>query len=271
MTNAECVAFLRWSLPRLELRWPGFRRVRRQVCRRVERRLRELGLPDTGSYRAYLEAHPDEWRWLDSLCHIPVSRFYRNRGAFDRLAEEVLPELARRVQAAGEGELRCWSAGCASGEEPYSLALIWELRLRARFPGLRLWILATDVDRHLLERARDARYGASSLKDLPPSWVERAFEPSDSLFRLRAKFRRDVELRLEDIRREVPPERFHLILCRNVAFTYFAQKLQEEVAALLRERLEPGGILMLGAHEQLPAAESELTPLEGPPGLYRKP
>jgi chemotaxis protein methyltransferase CheR len=268
--NAECVAFLRWSLPRLQLRWEGFRKVRRQVCRRIQRRLHELGLPDAEGYRAYLATHPEEWLWLDTACRIPISRFYRNRGAFESLAEKVLPLLARRVEEAGEGELRCWSAGCASGEEPYSLALIWALRLQSQFPGLSLRILATDVDAHLLARARSAEYGASSLKDLPGDWVERAFERSNSLFCLRSEFRRDVEFRLEDIRKQSPGERFHLILCRNMAFTYFADAPQERVAALLRESLEPGGILMLGSHEELPVAVRGLSALAGHAGIYQK-
>jgi chemotaxis protein methyltransferase CheR len=73
--DVEGVRFLQWSLPRLRLRWPGFLKVRKQVYKRVDRRLRELGLPDVVAYRAYFERHGKEWQALDTLCRIPISRF----------------------------------------------------------------------------------------------------------------------------------------------------------------------------------------------------
>ncbi len=269
MKTEECTAFLRWALPCLQLRWEGFRRVRRRVCRRIQRRLRDLGLPDAEAYRAYLATHPDEWGWLDTACRIPISRFHRNRGVFDCLATSVLPLLAERAQAAGQDELRCWSAGCASGEEPYSLALIWWLQLRQRFPDLSLRVMATDVDANLLERARQARYGPSSLKDLPPAWIQ-GFTRCDGFFCLREELRKGVEFRTQDIRRDTPPERFHLILCRNLAFTYFDLDLQRRTASRLRERLEPGGVLLLGSHERLPRDSEGFAGLEGTAGLYER-
>jgi chemotaxis protein methyltransferase CheR len=80
MSDSQCVVFLQWALPRLRVRWAGFRKVRRQVCRRVWRRARELGLADLVAYRAYLEEHPEEWALLDSMARITISRFYRDRG-----------------------------------------------------------------------------------------------------------------------------------------------------------------------------------------------
>ena len=258
--DASCVALLRWALPRLQLRWAGFRKVRRQVCGRIQRRMRALGCPDPEAYRAYLETHPDEWVKLGALCRIPISRFYRDRSAFDHLAEVVLPELARRAAARGENELRCWSAGCASGEEPYSLGLIWALEVGPRFPGLSLRIVATDVEPHLLQRAQRARYPPSSLKDLPPHWRDQAFRRAGDLYCLAPNLRAGVEFRLQDIRAELPPERFHLVLCRNLVFTYFEQEPQHRFLERLQEHLEPGGLLLLGTHEFLPPDSSDFAP-----------
>ena len=114
MNDRDCVDLLQWALPRLRLRWAGFRKVRRQVCRRIRRRLRELDLTVMGAYRTYLEAHPEEWSHLDRLCRISISRFYRDRGVFDRLAEEVIPRLVETVLRRGQRELGCWSAGWMS-------------------------------------------------------------------------------------------------------------------------------------------------------------
>ncbi len=82
ITDADGVQFLQWCLSRLRLRWPGFRKVRRQVYKRLHRRLQELGLSSVAEYRSYLEEHPTEWAALDALCWIPISRFYRDKGVF---------------------------------------------------------------------------------------------------------------------------------------------------------------------------------------------
>jgi len=89
--NTECVAFLQWALPQMRMRWPGFRKVRRQVCRRIGQRLRELGLPNLTAYRACLQRNPAEWQILDGACRITISRFYRDRGVFGSLEKTVLP------------------------------------------------------------------------------------------------------------------------------------------------------------------------------------
>ena len=151
MDDRRCVEFLQWALPRLGMRWPGFRKVRGQVCKRLRRRLGELGLADLDSYREFLEGHPDEWARLESLTHITISRFLRDRGMFDFLLAEVAPALAARALARGDECVRAWSAGCASGEEAYSLSILWRLGLDT---PVRLRILATDVDETMLERAR---------------------------------------------------------------------------------------------------------------------
>ena len=121
MTDSEGVQFLQWCLPRLHLRWPGFRKVRRLAYKRINSRLQELGLPSLEAYRAYLTDHPSEWATLDTLCWIPISRFYRDRGVFQHVEHEILPRLAQLALARREGEIRCWSAGCAGGEEPYTV------------------------------------------------------------------------------------------------------------------------------------------------------
>jgi chemotaxis protein methyltransferase CheR len=251
MTDLECVAFLQWALPRLGLHWQGFRKVRRQVCRRVQRRVVELGLSGIADYRAYLDAQPGEWSRLDGLCHVTISRFYRDKCVFDFLRRSVLPALARDAETRRTG-LVVWSAGCASGEEPYTLALLWQLAAGVSFPGVALRVLATDADETMLRRARTARYPESALRDLPPSWRERCFREEDDEYRLLPAYRRSVELRLHDVRDSPPGTTFDLVLCRNVAFTYFDLDLQGHVAAGLAACLRPGGALVIGGHETLP-------------------
>jgi chemotaxis protein methyltransferase CheR len=248
------------------MRWPGFRRVRRQVCRRIERRLQELGLGDLAAYRAYLEAQPEEWRTLDGLCVVTISRFCRDREVFGFLEREVLPALALDTA----GPLQAWSAGCASGEEPYTLSLLWQLGAGAAFPELSLRVLATDLDEALLRRARTACYGAGSLRDLPKAWRERAFRRRGELWCLRPELRRDVSLLRHDVRADPPQGPFDLVLCRNLAFTYFDLNLQREVCKRLVACLRPGGVLVVGVHESLPEGIAGLAPWPGGRGVYRR-
>lgn len=271
MTDAECVAFLQWALPRLRLRWPGFRRVRGQVCKRVHRRLKELGLPDTAAYRSFLEEHSEEWDALDAACRITISRFYRDRAVFDYLGTTLLPGLAELASSRGETSLRCWSAGCGSGEEPYTLSVLWQLSTAPRYPHLKMRITATDVDSELLERARRGWYPSSSLRDVPREWTSLAFRASPQGYRIRERFRREVELVQQDVRKEQPSGRFHLVLCRNLVLTYFEESLQRELLTEILERLEEGGSLVIGSKETL--AKPLTTSLEAwsqKLGVYRK-
>lgn len=271
MRDADCIAFLQWALPRLRRRWRSYLRVRRQVCRRIWRRVRELRLKDYKAYQAYLEIHADEWPVLDGLCRVTISSFFRDRGIFEGLRDEVLPRLAETALARGAIELRCWSAGSASGEEPYSLMILWELGVKARFPGLGLAVVATDTDPGLLARAREGRYGAESVRDVPPEWLDAAFTPAGGLYRLRDAFRKGVKFALQDVREGAEETPFDVILCRNLAFTYFDDGLQREVAEELAGRLAPGGALVVGAHETLPKGAGGLLPWPGQKAIYRNP
>jgi chemotaxis protein methyltransferase CheR len=217
--------------------------------------MRELGLGDFSAYETHLNEHPDEWGHLDGLCRVTISRFYRDRGVFDFLGETVLPGLARD---AGDRGVRCWSAGCASGEEPYTLALVWQLAVSR--PGVPFSVVATDSDDHLLARAGAAIYPESSLKDLPENWKSEVFAQEGEAFVLEERFRSPVLFQRCDLREEMPDGPFDLILCRNLVFTYFEEALQREVLARMTARLREGGALIIGTHERLPTGELGLTP-----------
>ena len=175
MKDTECVCFLQQTLPTLHMQWQGFRKVRKQVCKRIKRRLQALDLSDIAAYSRYLKANKDEWRVLDDMCRITISHFYRDRGVFDFIRETVLLNIAREAEAKGEKSIKVWSVGAASGEEAYTLSIIWEQCFAKRFPRLTLKIVATDSDEHMLKRARIACYSFASLKDFPKYWLEEAF------------------------------------------------------------------------------------------------
>jgi chemotaxis protein methyltransferase CheR len=270
MKDSDCIDFLQWALPQLRMRWPGFRQVRKQVRKRIDRRRKALGLPDVTAYRGYLKTNPDEWSMLDSFCRISISRFYRDRGIFDRLRETVLPKLAEMVLGQGENGLHCWSIGCASGEEPYTLSLIWRLSLQSSYPALTCRILATDADEQLLQRAQTPCYPASSLSDLPQEWRAKAFVQADEEYCLRETFRSEVEFQHQDIRQEQPAGSFHLILCRNLILTYFEESRQAQGFVPIIQRLPPGGALVIGKKEHLPHKVPSLRPWFPKLGIYRR-
>ena len=267
--DQACIAFLKWCLPELGLRWPGYRKVRRLVGKRLNRRLAELGLPDLDAYQAMLLREPGEWTRLDAMCHIPISRFYRDRRLFDTIGRRLLPVAAESAFGRGDNAVRCWSAGCASGEEPYTLALLWRFVVAADQPHLGFAVVATDVDETMLRRAEAGCYARSSLKDVPPAWIARAFAPSGALLCLLPEFRREVRFVLQDIRRSMPDGPFDLILCRNLVFTYFDDALQRRLLQQMKERLVPRGFLVLGAHETLPAEGTGLTEIRHGLPIYR--
>lgn len=267
MKDVACVEFLQWCLPALRFRWKGFKKVRSQVCKRIARRVTELGLSTLSSYKNYLDGHPEEWTVLDAMCRITISRFWRDRGVFDTLRAEVMPALAKNAQAAAEKEVRCWSAGCSSGEEPYTLQIIWK---SFDNPSLPLRVTATDADENLLERARSGVYKHSSLKDLPEELTRRVFNKSGDFFIIDKTIKTNVEFLLQDIRKETPLEQFHLILCRNLVFTYFNEALQLKTTEKILERLVPGGFLVIGIRESLPERTRGIVPYNKTPGIYRK-
>lgn len=252
MHNTQAVEFLQWALPRLGLRWPGFRKVWRQVIKRTMRRIRALQLEDIDSYRSYLEAQQEEWKLLDSFCRITISRFYRDRRIFDVLAVEGLPELMDRCRTRGDRRLRCWSAGCGAGEEAYTLVLIWALHPDLRARDIALSVLATDADPVQIARAQTGCYAPSSLRELPAPWRDIAFRAEDGLYRIGREYCQPLTWAVMDLRKAMPEGLFDLILCRNLAFTYFSTDLQSETLLRLGDRLAPGGLLVLGSHEVLP-------------------
>jgi len=269
MTDADCVEFLQTVLPRLGLHWPGYRKVRGLVRKRLGKRLRELRISGLRAYARYLENHREEWDRLDELCRIPISRFYRDRDVFEHLEDEVLPALAQTAAAQGRNELACWSACCASGEEPYTLALLWRLRVNRRFPRLQMHIVATDIDAHLLERARSGCYRSSSLKTLPQDLLAAGFIRRETQFCVGEELRA-IEFLQQDIRKVVPDAEFDLVLCRNAVLTYMAPPLRRQVVQRVISRVRPGGALVIGIHESLPGDLNEITPWPAARAIYRK-
>jgi chemotaxis protein methyltransferase CheR len=269
LRDSDCIAFLQWALPRLGLRWAGFRKVHRQVCKRLRRRLNELGLETLDQYRLCLEGDPAEWAALDGLCHITISRFWRDEAVFSALRDNILPDLTRAASAESR-PLRCWCAGCASGEEVYTLKLLWELELQPDMSGTRLEIIGTDIDEAVLRRAESGCYPPSSISGVPERWRALAFDRCGRSYCVRAAHRGGITFALQDIKKEVPPGLFDLILCRNLVFTYFEPDLQRSSLDRITAALREGGYLVIGARERLPNGSGTFERVANYTEIFRK-
>jgi chemotaxis protein methyltransferase CheR len=266
--DKDCREFLDWALPLLGFRRAGFHHVRGQVCKRIARRMHALDLPDPGAYRQLLDADPAEWAKLESFCRITISRFCRDRQVFEWLGKAALPGLANRALAQDRAMLRCWSAGCGGGEEPYTLRILWDLCLASRFPALRFDIVATDVDPAMLARARRAVYRAGTLRELSESLVAGTFTRTQDEYRLRQAFQTGIRFLRQDIRQRMPRGPFDLVLCRNLVFTYFDEAGQRRVLRRIARRMTAGGVLLVGRNERLPADAADFGEDNAAPGAY---
>ncbi len=270
VTDSECISFLQWALPHVGRRWEGYRKVRRRVCKVIGRRAGELGLASLSVYREYVEENPEEWSHLDLLLDVTISRFYRDRAVFDYIRTAAFPALVDRAHSYGADTIRVWSAGCANGEEPYTLAMIWELEIAPSAGPTRLEVLGTDIKPAVLLRASKARFSHSSLRDLPASWRATAFGIDNDELVLRPRFRNVVTFAQHDIRTTPPDGPFDLILCRYQAFTYFDESGQRETALSLAQVTRPGGILVLGGREDLPAGTPRFRTLVRKLGVFER-
>ena len=263
MHDRAFIDFLQHYLPGLGYRWNGFRKVRKQVIKRIKKRMAELELGSIQAYRDYLEKHNSEMQVLDGLLNITISRFYRDRGVFDTIGTSIIPALAENALQNQQEQVRCWSAGSASGEEAYTLAILWEMAfLPESASDLSVQILATDRNDLMIERAEKGIYPEGTLKELPGEWKSQFFEKEENEYRIRDRFRQDVTFLKQDIRSELPDGTFDLILCRNLVFTYFREDLQHNIFRAILKKLNPGACLVIGNHESLPEGQEDLVQVQ---------
>ncbi len=268
--NKYCDNFLGWALSERNLSWSGYRKVRGQVCKRIKRRIEELGLEGYSHYRQYLEENAEEWKVFDRMARITISRFFRDRAVWHSLGETLLPLIVEK-SLKEERKTRCWSAGSASGEEPYSLAILWKNRIQPRFPDAIPEIVATDADCHMIKRAEKGCYSLGSLKELPEEWIRDAFTTEESAYCLKDSYKEMVRFYPQDIREEMPGGKFDLVFCKNLVSMYFKKELAVSVFSNMIRKMRKGALLILGNHEQFPLDEiKEISPFDKNLNIYFK-
>ncbi len=241
------------------------------VLRRIAVRQRSCGAPTLRAYLKLVRENPVERGRLVKALTIHVSQFFRNPSTFRAIQESVLPNLLAAKQTGGGRALRLWSVGCATGEEPYSLAILLLEVGGQTVRRLSTTIYATDIDSDSLVQAKEARYPARSLTNLPQCWQQRYFSQEGSRYRVVPEVRGLVFFRGHNILDPLPFRRIDLVTCRNVLI-YMSEALQERVVLSIHEALNPGGFLILGKVEGLPGATRDLLePMDVAERIYRKP
>jgi chemotaxis protein methyltransferase CheR len=244
--------------------WQGYRKVRKGVIKRLRRHMTELDCTNLGDYIAVLEQNQAAYQMCQAYLRVTISRFCRDKQVWRHLENRLLPELAAHYPS----ELKVWSAGCACGEEPYSLAILWD---RLQIPTA-LKITATDADPLNLERARKGVFGKSSLKALSPECISSCFRRLNAKhYSILPHLQENISWYVHDLLDTPPQRQFHLIFLRNNLLTYYQQPTLGPAAERIVETLMSGGLLVIGAHERLPDLSVPLFPDNLCPLIFHRP
>jgi two-component system, chemotaxis family, CheB/CheR fusion protein len=240
---------------------------RSSLMRRVGRRMSQVAVTDYLDYLDYLQVHPDEFTALFNTILINVTAFFRDTDAWDYLRAEVLKPLVDAKPAGST--IRVWSAGCASGEEAYSLAIALAEIMGPEAFRERVKIYATDVDEEQLQQARQAVYSDQQVEAVSPELLERYFESSGGRHIFRKDLRRSVIFGRNDLVQDAPISRIDLLSCRNTLM-YFNAEAQTRILDRFHFALSDSGVLFLGKAEMLLTHGSRFTPLDLKRRLFRR-
>lgn len=244
---------------------------------RLGPRLKDLNLESFSDYLNYLKKDPqrnkEEGR-LFELVTTNETSFYRNTAQLDALEQTILPELIDKKRKAKDQKLHIWSAGCSTGEEPYTLSIILHELLQSEFPRWRITIAAHDISDAVLQAAKEGVYTEYSLRTTPESIIKKYFDKRDDRFIIKPEVRRCIKfgkINLNDdaqLRRTEPAD---IIFCRNVII-YFDTAMKKRLIQSFFDRLLPEGYLFIGHSESLHSLSEAFTPRYFPGAIvYKKP
>ncbi|HEV7126760.1 MAG TPA: CheR family methyltransferase, partial [Ktedonobacterales bacterium] len=236
--------------------------------RRLQRRLAATGHVQVSDYLRYLQSHPAEYERLIASFLVKVTEFFRDPALFDALREQALPELIAFAREHGN-ELRVWSAGCATGEEAYSLAILFAEALREDPDRFNVQIFATDLDEEAVAFARRGLYPSASVAGLTPELLARYFTRTNGTYEVSKQLRGQIIFGQHDLGQRAPFPRIDLVLCRNVLI-YFTPELQRRALQLFAFALRNGGYLALGKAETVKPLEAAFAPAHERLKLYRR-
>ncbi len=224
----------------------GYKRT--SLARRVRRRMSQVGIDGYSEYIDHLQVNSEEFSALFNTILINVTSFFRDPEAWEHLRTDLVPALL--AERSPDDQVRIWSAGCASGEEAYTLAMVFAEAIGPDRFRQRVKIYATDVDEDALTEARQATYPEAAVEDMPPDMVATYFERHGDQYVFRKDLRRSVIFGRNDLVQDAPISRIDLLVCRNTLM-YFNAETQTKILGRLHFALAPRGLLFLGKAEML--------------------
>jgi len=220
------------------------------VRRRLQSRLRVLGIENLDQYNSILNRKPEEYlKLLDALA-INVTEFFRDPSLWELLSQKIIPELCRTRAHLPAKVLRFLSAGSASGEEAYSIAIVLSETLGDQLPNYSITIRAIDIDQDCILKIREGVFAADRLKNVPPNILAKYFTREGNMYRVNPAIKKMVRAARADLITENLPKYFDVIFCRNVLI-YFSKESHSNLFTRLHAALTTGGFLILGRTETL--------------------
>ncbi|HNW37230.1 MAG TPA: protein-glutamate O-methyltransferase CheR [Methanosarcina vacuolata] len=218
--------------------------------RRINVRVRATNSESYGAYLKLLKKDPEEYEFLLDALTVNVSEFFRNPETFRIIEKDVVPSLVTNRSGLFIRSIRIWSAGCAAGEEAYSLAILLHRTLKNDFNKYRIRIIGTDIDIQSLEKAKKGIYNENSLKNLDPGTKERYFFKQGDNYQVIDEVKNITQFKRHDLISDPRIDHFDLIVCRNVMI-YFKKEIQEQLQLSFYRALEKGGFFIIGKSETL--------------------
>jgi two-component system CheB/CheR fusion protein len=243
---------------------------RATVLRRIERRLQVTAQPDLGAYYDYLQAHPEETKALLGDMLIGVTNFFRDREAFEALERNVIPDLVKSLQDTlpHRDEIRIWSAGCSTGEEAYSLAILLTEQMTLESSPAKLQVFASDIDDRAISFGRNGVYPEAIITDVPPPRMRQYFTLENQHYRVRKEIREKVLFAKHSLLLDPPFSQIDLIVCRNLLI-YLDRGVQRDIMQIFHFALRPGGYLFLGSSESADSCLDLFTPVDKRNRIFR--
>jgi len=252
----------------LGLSWKGYRRVRKGVKKRLIRHIQRLGCRSVEEYLVEFKSSKDARVECQRLMTVSISRFFRDLKLWQILEEQILPRFIESER----GKIRVWSAGCACGEEVYSLKILWDHLSRSLSGAPDLEILATDMNPAYLGRANRGIFPSSSLREVTSGFRMAYFQgrPGKSKFSVIPPLREGIRWKVHNLLDDPPGFSFHLIFLRNSLLTYYEKEVRVDAFKRILDALSPGGFMAIGVHEVLPAEFPYLQPVCSLTYLFKK-
>jgi len=245
-TNPEFEDLLNYIKRNRGFDFTGYKRS--TLMRRVEKRMQTVGIESISEYIDYLEVDPQEFVHLFNTILINVTSFFRDHSTWDYIATKIIPQITEYKEL--NAPIRVWSAGCASGQEAYTLAIVLAEALGLEELRSRVKIYATDVDEEALHQGRQGIYDAKEVAGVPPELLEKYFDRFDGHYTFRKDLRRSVIFGRHNLVQDAPISRIDLLVCRN-SLMYFNAEAQAKIITRFAFALNEGGFLFLGKAEML--------------------